>query len=408
MKKWIVLLGAIAAVAEVGFAVQANTQSISEVAETWFSDTKDTESKQQPAAPSVTVISPKQQSFAETVFVTGTLIARELVLVAPEVAGQRVEKLLVEIGDKIEAGQVLAHLTVSNIEAQHAQAKASHARAIAARAQAEKSVDQAEASERETKAALTRADKLRKSGNISQSIYEQRLSQAQTATARLASASVGLQIADAEIARANAQLQELAWRKSRTEVRAPAAGIISKRNGMVGAMATTEAMFQIIRDGDIELDAEVSAALLTKISLGQSARITLPGDIDVKGRVRLLPPKVERATRLGRVRIKLDEMKTARIGAFAHGRIITARSNALGIPATSVMYQNDGPYVLVVLEGKVAVRKINTGLRANGQIEVRRGLSESDVVVAKSGTFLRSGDPVSPVPAKLTRLSKVK
>ena len=100
-------------------------------------------------------------------------------------------------------------------------------------------MDQAEASERETKAALTRADNLRESGNISQSIYEQRLSQAQTATARLASARVGLQIADAEIARANAQLQELAWRKSHVEVRAPAAGIISNRNGMVGSITTT-------------------------------------------------------------------------------------------------------------------------------------------------------------------------
>ena len=404
MRKWIVLLGAIAAVVVVGFAVQANTQSISEVAETWFGDTKATESKQQPAAPSVTVVHPKQQSFTETVFVTGTLIARELVLVAPEVTGQRVDKLLVEIGDKVEAGQILARLSASNIEAQHAQAKASHARAVAARAQAEKSVEQAEASERETKAALARADKLRKSGNISQSVYEQRLSQSQSATARLASTRVGLQIADAEIARANAQLQELTWRKSRTEVRAPAAGVISKRNGMVGAMTTTEAMFQIIRDGDIELDAEVSARLLSKISLGQPARITLPGDVEVTGRVRLLSPEVER----GRVRIKLDEMKTARTGAFAHGRIVTARSSALGIPATSVMYQNDGPNVLVVLDGKVAVRKISTGLHANGQIEIREGLAESDVVIAKSGTFLRSGDPVSPVHAKLTRLSKEK
>ena len=408
MRKWIVLLGAIAAVVVVGFAVQANTQSISEVAETWFGDTKATESKQQPAAPSVTVVHPKQQSFTETVFVTGTLIARELVLVAPEVTGQRVDKLLVEIGDKVEAGQILARLSASNIEAQHAQAKASHARAVAARAQAEKGVEQAEASERETKAALARADKLRKSGNISQSVYEQRLSQSQSATAKLASTRVGLQIADAEIARANAQLQELTWRKSRTEVRAPAAGIISKRNGMVGAMTTTEAMFQIIRDGDIELDAEVSARLLSKISLAQPARITLPGDVEVTGSVRLLSPEVERATRLGRVRIKLDEMKTARTGAFAHGRIVTARSSALGIPATSVMYQNDGPYVLVVLDGKVAVRKISTGLHANGQIEIREGLAESDVVIAKSGTFLRSGDPVSPVHAKLTRLSKVK
>ena len=64
-------------------------------------------------------------------------------------------------------------------------------------------------------------------------------------------------------------------------------------------------MFQIIRDGDIELDAEVSAASLSKISHDQSAGITLPGHVDVTGRVRLLFPEVESATRLGRERIKL-------------------------------------------------------------------------------------------------------
>ena len=101
-------------------------------------------------------------------------------------------------------------------------------------------------------------------------------------------------------------------------------------------------------------------------------------------------------------------MKTARIGAFAQGRIVTARSTALGISATCVMYENYGPYVLVILDGKVAVCKMNTGLRANGHIEIRKCFSENDVIIAKSGTFLRSCDPISPVPAKLTRLSKVK
>lgn len=408
MKKWIVLLGAATLVAALGFVYQANSDTIKEVAHNWFEQAPKAKEKQQSAPPSVTVVRPRQQAFVETVFVTGTLIAKEQVLVAPEVNGQRVKDLLVDIGDSVKRDQVLARLTTSNIEAQLAQFRASRARAVAARAQAEKNVEQARASERETASALIRAKKLQRSGNISQSVYEQRLSQAQSATAGLASAVVGLQVADAEIARTEAQLRELAWRQSRTEVRSPAAGIISKRNGMVGAMTTTEPMFQIIRDGNIELNAEVSSELLSRIQVGQEAIIILPGNVEVEGRVRLLSPEIEATTRLGRVRISLGQQQAARIGAFARGRIVAARSKDLGIPSTSVMYGEQGPYVLVVEKGKVAIRTIKTGLLSDDRIAVTSGLSDQDVVVAKAGTFLRPGDPVTPVTSDPTRLSEVK
>ncbi|MEM9357324.1 MAG: efflux RND transporter periplasmic adaptor subunit [Pseudomonadota bacterium] len=408
MKKWIVLLGAATLVAVLGFVYQANSDTIKEVAHNWFEKTPTAEQKQQPAPPSVTVIRPRQQDFVETIFVTGTLIAKEQVLVAPEVSGQRVKDLLVDIGDKVKSGQVLARLTTSNIEAQLAQFRASRARAIAARSQAEKNVEQAKASERETASALTRAKKLQRSGNISQSVYEQRLSQAQSATARLASAVVGLQVADAEIARTEAQLRELTWRQSRTEVRSPAAGVVSKRNGMVGAMTTTEPMFQIIRNGDIELNAEVSSELLSRIKVGQKAIIILPGNVEIEGSVRLMSPEIEASTRLGRVRIALGQQQAARIGAFARGRIVADRSQDLGIPATSVMYGEQGPYVLIVKNGKVAVRMIKTGLLTADRIAVKSGLSDQDIIVAKAGTFLRPGDPVTPVALDPTRLSEVK
>lgn len=406
MKKWIALVGTAAVLIAVGFVIQANSSAVKDVATTWFNDRPDEQINQQPAPPRVTVVSPRQRNFVATIFVTGTLVAKEQVLVAPEVSGQRVKALLVDVGEQVKKDQVLARLTVSNIEAQLAQYKALHARAIATRAQAEKTVEQAKASDREATAALKRAKKLQQSGNISQSIYEQRLSQAQSAAARLASAVVGLQIADAEIARAEAQLRELVWRQSRTDVRAPAAGIVSKRNGMVGAMTTSEPMFQIIRDGSVELDGEVSSDLLGRIKLGQEAVIALPGGQKVRGSVRLLSPEVDRSTRLGRVRIKLEQQKSARIGAFARGRIVTAQNEGLGIPSSSVMYGESGPFVLVVDQGKVANRPIKTGLQSNGYVEVIDGLKKQDIVVAKAGTFLRSGDPVTPLAEKQSRVSE--
>ena len=108
MKKWIALLGTTAVLVALGFVIQANSDTVKDVAKTWFENPTAKDSGQQHSAPTVTVISPKQRSFIETVFVTGTLVAKEQVLVAPEVSGQRVKELLVDIGDEVKKDQVLA------------------------------------------------------------------------------------------------------------------------------------------------------------------------------------------------------------------------------------------------------------------------------------------------------------
>ncbi|MCB1509462.1 MAG: efflux RND transporter periplasmic adaptor subunit [Hyphomicrobiaceae bacterium] len=360
-------------------------------------------------APLVSVVAVMREPFVETVLVTGTVVPREEILVSPEISGQRILEILVDEGDRVKKGQVLARLVTANLEAQIAQNRASQARASAAIAQAESMIEQARANLIQAEASLKRAAPLKKQGYLAESTYDQRLAAARTGRAQLTSAQDGLRLAKAEKAQAEAQLRELQWRLGNTEIRAPADGLVSRRSAKIGSVATStaEPMFRIIKNGEVELLAELTADQLARVNLGKPAQITVTGAGNVVGTVRLISPEIDRTTRLGTVRIALPKRAEFRIGAFGRGTIATARSVGLSLPLSAVMYTDTKRFVLKVDGSAVRRQFVETGLRSNGSIEITAGLNEGEHVVAKSGTFLRDGDKVRPVLRERTRVSGV-
>ena len=248
---------------------------------------------------------------------------------------------------------------------------------------------------------------MRTAGHMAESAYDSREQAARTAQAQLVAARDGLKAAEAEKAQIQAQRRELAWRRGRTEVVAPADGIVSRRMARIGGYAAgaAEPMFRIVANAEIELDAEVTETRMAAIRIGQPARIEISGLGTIAGTVRLVSPEVDKSTRLGRVRIFLGDNAGLRVGAFARGSIETASGRGLAVPASAILYGPDGPSVQVVRDNRVETRKIKTGLVPNALTEVREGLSEGDVVVARSGTFLRDGDAVRPVAGDRAKLS---
>lgn len=353
----------------------------------------------EPAPPAVSVIKVAPAELVETVMVTGTLVPREEILVAPEVEGLRVLELDAEEGDWVTKGQVLATLVHATLDAQLAQNTALLAKADASIARAGSTIAQAEAALKEAKNALERAKPLRQSGYLSDSVFDQREAAARTSEAVLVAARDGLKVAEAEKASLEAQRQELEWRRSKTEVKAPAEGLVSRRDVRVGSLAasTADAMFRIIARGEIELDAEVPEAELASIKAGQPATVAVAGLGEVTGKVRLVSPEIDRTTRLGRVRISLTSKEPLRIGGFGRGTVATANGRGLAVPASAVLYGPDGASVQVVKGGRVSTRKVKTGLRAGGRVEIAEGLVDGEVVIVRSGTFLRDGDQVRPV-----------
>jgi HlyD family secretion protein len=194
-------------------------------------------------------------------------------------------------------------------------------------------------------------------------------------------------------------------RIDRTEVKAPVAGLVSRRNARLGAlaMASGEALFRIITEGAIDLDAEVPEDSLARLRVGMAAAVTLPGsDGSVTGRVRLIASEVDKATRLGKVRIALPAEANARIGSFAAGTVEIEHRSAVSVPASAVTQTAAGDTVEVVRDNRVALRKVVTGITNDAAVELRSGLTAGEMVIARAAAFLRDGDEVRVIAGELS------
>ncbi|POR45745.1 HlyD family secretion protein [Bosea psychrotolerans] len=353
------------------------------------------------AGPSVTITKAKISEIVQSVVVSGSMIARDEVLVSPEVDGLAIVELLAEEGDKVAAGQVLARLSRTTLEVQKAQNDAQIARAEAAIAQSNAQIVEAEANLVQARNAFDRTKTLRESGNASNETYDQRDAAARSASARLNSSRQALAISTADLALAKAQGRDIEVKLERTEIKAPAAGLISRRNARLGAivaMAATDPLFRIIADGAIELQADVAEVELPGLKLGQPVAVTPAGaSVALEGEIRLIAPEVDKQSRLGRVRVALKGNPPVAIGSFARGLIETGRKNAVTLPLSAITYARSGATVQSVSDGKVTTKKVQLGLAGDGRAEIVSGIADGESVVARAGTFVRDGDVITPV-----------
>lgn len=405
MKKLLLILGSVIAIGATAIVLAPHMAPQVVPYLTAFTDWKAEHkhaARKEPAPtppPAVSVVKAAEVDFTELVTVSGSLVPRDEILVAPEVEGFRVLELKVDAGDRVKRGDVLATLVQESLDAQLAQNDAALARAEAAISQTESQITEAKARLAEADANFERAKPLKNSGFLSGTTYDQREMSSKTAAAQLKAAGDGLRLAQAEKLQVEAQRRELNWKHASTAVTAPADGLVSRRTARIGGMASGagEPMFRIVARSEVELDAEVIETDLAKILANQKARVDVAGVGEVEGTVRLVSPEVDKLTRLGRVRIFLGDDPRLRIGTYGRGNVATAKSHGLGVPSSAVVFDTGGAYVQVIRDGRVEHRDIKTGLVARGLIEVRSGISEGDVIVARAGTFLRDGDQVRAV-----------
>ena len=336
--------------------------------------------------PSVTVARAERGEIVETASVTGTLVPREEILVSPQVDGYAITQILAEEGDTVKAGQVLARLSNEALTASMAQNAAQIARDEAA-------ILEAQASRVDADAAFGRTRDLIKTGAASRETFDTRQAALATADARVASAQ-------ADLAFARAQRQELAVKLADTEIKAPVGGVVSRRVARLGSVVSMggDPLFRIISDGAIELEADVPEATMAKLRPGQQAVLDMAGGVTRTGSVRLVSPEMSRVSRLGRIRIAIDPGPEGAgglvLGGFGRASVRTARHDGLLVPLSAVLFQSGATQVQVVRDGVIETRAVTLGLRANGKAEIVSGVGEGEAVVALSGTFVRGGDHV--------------
>jgi HlyD family secretion protein len=350
--------------------------------------------------PAVTVIPAVKREFVDRLFVSGTLVAREEAQVAARSDGLTIVELDAEDGDRVREGQVLARLDRTQLDAMLAENDAATRRADAAIDQARSMIAQSQAQVQFANADFDRAHKL-EAGIMAASTVEQREMAMKTAQAQLAAAQFALGVAEADRKSRDAERQELLVRIDRTEVRAPVAGLVSRRSARLGASASTsgEPLFRIIEDGAIDLEADVPQQTLAKLAVGMPAQLKLPGvDGPISGHVRLVNQEVDKGSRTGKVRIALGDPSRAHIGAFASGQVELARRDGVGVPSTALEQDGDEARLDVVHDGKVEVRQVKAGIADGGWVEIQSGVAGGESVVARAAAFLRSGDRVRPTP----------
>jgi HlyD family secretion protein len=356
-----------------------------------------------PASLTVTVIPVGLHRMADTLMVTGTLVPWEDLSVGTEGAGLTVTQVLVEEGDHVAAGQLLAKLDDAVILAQLKQKEAQISRAKAVIGQQDANIADAAATAHSADNDVKRARELMKSANISVQTSEAREATAATASARVQSARMGRQIDEADVALAQAQLAELQARLAQTEIRAPTAGVISKRMVRVGrVVGSGDMLFGMVRDGILELDAEIPDRLLARVQPGQHARLSVLGadGEPVIGTVRAVAPIVDPATRNGITHIRAPADAKLKPGMFVSGELMLAESEQLAVPESAVLAKDGGALVFVVnAEGRVAQRKVETGLRSEGLVAIKSGLGPEDRIVQSGAGFLTDGDQVKIVEA---------
>ena len=356
----------------------------------------------EPLAPAVSVTRARVSEVVETVTVTGTLFRATKSSQDRRSRGCASSRSSSTRAISSPRATVLVRLSRDVLDAQLAQSDAALARADAAIAQAQSQIAQAEANAKLAESDLERTQALARSGNSTQASLDQRSAAQRASSAQAQSARDALRAAHAERNSIEAQRRELMVRISRTEVRTPAAGVVARKNAKLGAVASAvgEPLFRIIENGEIELEARSArSAPWRAIAAGQTALVTVADGTKIPGKVRLVSPEVDRATRLGRVRITLSKSEGVRVGAFARAEIEIRRERSVTAPVSALTWGVDGASLLVAESGLVRERRVSLGHVDGTRAEIRSGVKEGDEIVVRAGAFLRDGDSVRAVEA---------
>jgi HlyD family secretion protein len=314
------------------------------------------------------------------------------------VSGAEIVELLADVGDTVAKGDTLAHLNDQTLTAQLQQSDANLASADAAIAQAEGQLASADANARQANTALERNTQLRQDGAVSQSALDQAQAAADSANAAVQSAQAAIAAANAQKAQAQAARDIAALNLSWASVTAPVDGIIADRTARLGDLsAAGMAMFDMIRDGVIEAEFEIVETDLVKLEVGDPVSVRVAGLPPRDGLVRRISPQVDSVSRLGTVRVSIDDQSGLRAGIFASADIQTAQRMALTVPVSAVTTTGGQSVVQKVVDGTVEQTSVDLGVVSAGQREITAGLTEGDTVLLRAGAFFRTGDKVTPV-----------
>ena len=287
--------------------------------------------------------------------VVGTLAARDEATVAAQVAGQ-LEKITVDLGDQVSAGQELALIDTAAYDALVRQAAANLARVQASAANATQN--------------LQRVEGLRQGNIASNSDLDQAVAEA---------ARTAADVKSAEAAQAIARLN-----LERSRVRAPFDGVIAQRSATAGDyLAIGSPIVRLVKMDPLRLRLDVPERQASAVRSGQLVRLTVEGDTNVHtGRLTRIAPAIRQADRMLAVEADVPNPGTLRAGLFARAQIVThPAEESLSVPTRALISFAGIEKVVLVRDGKAVEQTVTTGRSGPDWVEMVSGLKPGDTVV---------------------------
>jgi HlyD family secretion protein len=322
-------------------------------------------------AMTVTVQRPTREALALGLQANGNVTAWQEASIGAELGGLRLATVEVNVGDVVKKGQVLATLAGETTQAESLQS-------LAAQMQAEASYENARAD-------AERARAIEDTGALSASQMAQYFTAEKVAKAQWEAAKAGYGATRVRL--------------GNTRVLAPDSGVISARGASVGAVVGAgQELFRLVRQNRMEWRAEVTPTEVGRIRVGQKAQVTAATGTELTGRVRAIAPGADPQTRNVLVFVDLPRHQDLKAGTFARGVFELGQTQALTVPAQSVVVRDGHNYVFVIgADSKALQRKIDTGRRTGERVEVLQGLKAEESVAVQGAGFLNEGDLVKVV-----------
>lgn len=323
----------------------------------------------------VRAIEVKLSDFAPATSLTGVIAARTLNSLSFQVGG-RVSERTVDVGQRVEKGEVLARL---DPQEQQSDVRAAQA-----------SLDSADAQLRQASAAFDRQKTLLAQGFTTRREYDL--------------AEQSLRVARNGVEAAQSQLANAKDRLGYTELKASASGVVTARTIEVGQVVqAAQTVFTVAEDGDRDAVFNVDEAMVARTPVAPVVKISLISDpkIEATGEVREVSPAVDPAS--GSIRVKVavpDTPAQMPLGAAITGTITAKPQKAIVLPWQALMSENGRPAVWTVDPGTKAVAMVPIEVLsfASGVVVVSKGLEAGQTVVAQGGQLLSPGQVVEVAP----------
>lgn len=325
------------------------------------------------------------QEFTQTVPILGRLVARQTGTVATRIAGP-VDEILVQVGDRVTEGQLLAVLDSETLGLQKELAEMQ-------RAEAQTRITTAKAQLELAMQEVKRLSGLESSASVSKASMEDAVQQRNIAFARVGEAEAAVSSSTAAIRLADLELQH--------------ASILAPFDGTVTAKLTEEGSYlqlgasvvQLVSDNLLELEADIPRERLAGLSPGREINIVLDGDGTHTARVRAIVPEENPRTRTRRVRFNVELDPRQQALAVDQSVVLHIPAGAsrqvLSVHKDGIIRNSSGAVVYVVDQDVAKLRPIHTGESVGNRMEVLDGLTAGEKVVVRGNERLQPDQPVT-------------